>query len=264
MERGKRLGRIGCPRPDVLLEMELKHECYALWSSPTGLHVILINKSMLEKQLCRRRAYPRICRLWSKANIIHMKLTCIYGFQWLKSSGGVLDSCEQVSGILWLSFLTSLQEVRIVWWCDSWIKYWGGCGANKPQEHSQRLYILTNSPSVLILGENRKGGQETFWNKWDFDDTATLPIHLLRTLYCLFRLKILKWTKHLPVSCFPVCFQAYWSPVDGRTLKWSSPWLPANDTNGFVNHTDEANQCNEILYQDYKQFILGLQIICSF
>lgn len=30
MERGKRLGRIGCPRPDVLLEMELKHECYAL------------------------------------------------------------------------------------------------------------------------------------------------------------------------------------------------------------------------------------------
>lgn len=137
----------------------------------------------------------------------------------LNGSRGVLESCKQVSWILLFSFLTSIQEARIAWWCDSWIKCWGDYGTNKPQEHSQMLYITTNCLSVLILEKNRKGGQETFLNKWGFDDTGILPSCLLRTLYWLFRCRILKWTKHLPVSCFPFLLSSLLEPSGWEDFK---------------------------------------------
>lgn len=116
VEREKKLGGMGWPKPRVWWKTGLKSACNTLGSSSAGLPVIPINRSMPEEQLCSLDE-PRICRLRAMQwpNLPALRLNCIYGFPGQNPSGvpWTVPSKRWGSWIIFLSSLTSLQEAKI-------------------------------------------------------------------------------------------------------------------------------------------------------
>lgn len=158
VEREKKLGGMVWPKPRVWWKTGLKRACNTLWSSPAGLPVIPITRSVSEEQLCsldepapgsvgcghrKGQTYPREVKL-------HLRVSRA------KSQWSVLDSCKQTLGLMdYFSLLSDLSsggknrsgDERE----DSWVKCWGDYGTNRPQEHSRMLCVMTNHLRALIL-----------------------------------------------------------------------------------------------------------------
>lgn len=130
---------------------------------------------------------------------------------------------------------------------------------------------MTTLLSVLILERNRKGSQETFWNKWVaffffffFFWWHWNSSQAISSLSDIGFLDAGSWNGQsifLPVSCFPFLLSSLREQVDGMTSKWSSPSLPPSKWYKWLDKTDWwGKSSKEISCRSYKQFPLNLQI----